>query len=255
VVRVKRFVSLVRRCVEDYEMIREGDVIAVGMSGGKDSVALLTALNQLRHYYPERFELRAISVDLGFGMDYGPLVQYCEGLGVPFFRVETEISQIVFEARQEENPCSLCAKMRKGALIGEALDRGCNKIALGHHRDDAVETMLMSLVFEGRISCFQPVTYMDRRGITQIRPMLYTGEQMARSVVEKYGLPVVKNKCPADGVSKRQEIKELVKELDGRYPGIRDRIFGGMQRLPLKGWAPKPYVRRRNSGEKIYGED
>lgn len=246
---MRRLTGLVRSCVEDYDMIRAGDRIAVGLSGGKDSAALLCALEQLSHYYPEEFTLVGITVDLGSGMDYSPVEEFCNKLGIEFCLVRTEIQEIVFNGRRESNPCSLCAKMRKGALVGAALEHGCNKLALGHHRDDAVETMVMSMVFEGRISCFEPVTRLEGREITQIRPMLYVGEKMTQSVARRYELPVVKNRCPADGSTKRQEIKELIAELDGRYPGLRERIFGSMQRLPIPGWKERGHG-RRTEGEK-----
>lgn len=234
---MRRITGHVRRCIDDYAMIRDGDRIAVGVSGGKDSLVLLCALAALRRYYPRPYELEAVTVDLGFeGADFSSVEALCSGLEIPFTLVKTDISQVVFETREETNPCSLCAKMRKGALIGAALDRGCNKVALGHHYDDAVETMMMSLVFEGRLSCFSPVSYMDRRKITQIRPLLYVHEHMSREAAERNGLTVLKSGCPMDGTSKRQEIKELVASLDEKYPGLKGRIFGAMQRLPLKGW-------------------
>ncbi|MBQ9858384.1 MAG: tRNA 2-thiocytidine biosynthesis protein TtcA, partial [Oscillospiraceae bacterium] len=171
---LNRFTGLVRRCVEDYKMIEDGDRIAVGVSGGKDSVALLNALANLRGYYPKKFELFAVTVSMGFeGMDFTPIREMCDRLEVPFILRETQIKQIIFDERKEKNPCALCAKMRRGVLHDTILEQGINKIALGHHFDDAVETFMMSLFYEGRISCFQPVTYMSRVGVTQIRPMLY----------------------------------------------------------------------------------
>ncbi|MGI5971822.1 MAG: tRNA lysidine(34) synthetase [Oscillospiraceae bacterium] len=233
---MRRLTGLVRRCIDDYGMIEEGESIAAGISGGKDSLAMLCALSELRKYYPKKYELTAISVDLGLGMDFSGIEALCADLGVPLHIERTQISEVVFDIRKEENPCSLCSKMRKGALVGAAKKLGIRKIALGHHRDDAAETMLMSLIFEGRISCFRPVTNLDRQGVFQIRPMLYVGEKMTSLIAQKYSLPVLKNACPNDGVSKRQEIKTLVLELDDRYPGLRDKIFGAMQRYPLAGW-------------------
>lgn len=231
------FSGFLRRCIDDYEMIQDGDRIAVGVSGGKDSLALLAGLHHLQGYYPRRFELEAITLDLGFeGMDFSPLAAYCEELGVPFTLRHTDIKQVVFDERRESNPCSLCAKMRRGSLHDIMKERGLNKIALGHHFDDAVETFLLSLVQEGRISCFRPVTYMSRAMVTQIRPMLYIGEGTVRSLVERYSLPVVENRCPQDGRSRRQDVKELIKTLDALNPGIKTRVFGAMQRLPLEGW-------------------
>ena len=174
---MEQFTGLVRRCVEDYAMIAPGDVIAVGLSGGKDSMALLCALHSLHRYYPKPFELMGVTVDLGFpGMDFSPVADYCRSLGVPYDIIHSDISDVVFRERQEKNPCSLCVKLRKGAFHDRLKELGANKAALGHHMDDAVETFLLSLIYEGRISCFEPVTHMDRSGIVQIRPMLYAEE-------------------------------------------------------------------------------
>ena len=225
-------------------MIQAGDKIAVGVSGGKDSLMLLTALAKLREFYPVPFQLEAVTLDMGHadgrpGMDFSPVADYCRSLGVPYTLKESEIHHVIFDLRREKNPCSMCAKMRRGALHGVLQERGLTKIALGHHYDDAVETFFLSLIFEGRLSCFQPVTYLDRTGITQIRPLLYCGEQLIRHTAQRLDLPVVENPCPADGNTKRQEIKELVYELQGRYPGLKARAFGAMQRLPLPEWGPK----------------
>ena len=234
---LNRFCGVLRRCMDDYGMIDEGDRVAVGVSGGKDSLLLLTALARLARYYPKRYTLAAISCDLGFeGMDFAPVEALCGELGVPFILVPTGIREIVFDVRQESNPCSLCAKMRKGALMNAAREAGCTKVALGHHFDDAVETVFMNLLFEGRLGCFAPVTHLDRSGMTQIRPMLYAGEQRIRQLVEKLALPVVKTTCPMDRTSKRHEIKLLLAELSERYPDIKTKIFGAVQRAPLDGW-------------------
>ena len=233
------FTGVVRRCVDDYGMISPGDRIAVGISGGKDSLVLLAALAYLRRYYPAPFELEGITIDTGFpGMDFSGVEKMCEELGVPYTRVPTDIREIVFDARQEENPCSLCSKMRRGALNTTMKEHGCNKLALGHHFDDVVETYMLSLFYEGRISCFSPVTYLDRADITLIRPLLYVPEYFVRSFAKRHKLPIVHNPCPADGNTKRQEIKELLKNLETTMPGLRERIFGAMQRYPLDGWAP-----------------
>ena len=234
---MQKLLGLMRRCVEDYDMIRAGDTVAVGVSGGKDSMALLTLLSALREFYPAPFEVEAFTIDLGFpGMDYGPVADYCRDLGVPYTLVETQIKTVVFDLRREKNPCSMCAKMRRGALNEAILKKGITKIALGHHRDDAVETFLMSLIYEGRISCFQPVTYLDRTGVTQIRPMLYIPEQSLIHFADRRKLPVVENECPADKTSKRHEIKELIYALCGRYPDLKDRVMGAIQRYPLEAW-------------------
>ena len=246
---MNRILSLVRRCVEDYEMIAPNDRVAVGVSGGKDSLMLLTALAKLREFYPIPFKVEAITLDMGHadgrpGMDFTPVARYCQKLGVPYTLIPSEIHHIIFDVRKEKNPCSMCAKMRRGALHNAMKERGITKIALGHHYDDAVETLFISLIFEGRLSCFQPVTWLDRMGITQIRPMLYCGEQMVRHTAQRLALPVVENPCPANGNTKRQEIKELIYELNGRYPGLKSRAFGAMQRLPLPAWGPVEHRRR-----------
>lgn len=246
---MNKILSLTRRCVEDYDMIHPHDRIAVGVSGGKDSLILLTALARLREFYPVPFTVEAITLDMGAAegrpaMDFSPIADFCRTLGVPYTILSSEIQHIIFDVRREKNPCSMCAKMRRGALHGAMQERGLTKIALGHHYDDAIETFFMSLIFEGRLSCFQPVTYLDRTGITQIRPLLYCGETLIRHTAQRLALPVVENPCPADGNTKRQEIKDLIYELQGRYPGLKARAFGAMQRLPLPEWGPIEHRRR-----------
>ncbi len=246
---MERILSLVRRCVEDYDMIQPGDRVAVGVSGGKDSLVTLAALQRLSTFYPKPFTVEAVTLDMGGtedrpGADFSPLSDYCRSLGVPFTLIPSEISHIIFDLRKERNPCSMCAKMRRGALHNALQERGIRKIALGHHFDDAVETFFLSLFYEGRISCFQPVTDLTRTGIVQIRPLLYCGEGMVRGAARRHGLPVVKNPCPADGYTKRQEVKELVAELEKQYPGLKERVFGSMQRLPLAAWEPLEHRRR-----------
>jgi len=234
---MQRLLSRVRRCVEDFDMIKPGDRIAVGLSAGKDSLALLWSLAQLRRFYPAPFELKAITLDMGFeGMDFSRVIAFCEELNVEYEIIHTDIKQIIFDIRKETNPCSLCAKMRRGGLNDAAIASGCRKVALGHHFDDAVETFMMSLVFEGRLSCFSPVTWLDRKEITVIRPMLYVGEGMMRTAVSELNLPVVQSTCPANGYTKRQEIKELLATLSETYPDLKSKVFGAMCRAPLKGW-------------------
>ena len=223
-------------------MIAPGDKIAVGVSGGKDSLVLLQLLAGLRQYMD--FSLEAITVDMGLGMDYSKVQAYCEHLDVPYTKVDTEISSIIFDYRKEKNPCSMCAKMRRGALNQAILDKGIHKIALGHHYDDAVETFVMSLIYEGRISCFQPVTDLDRMGVIQIRPMLYIHEKTVDNFATRMNLPVVENRCPVDKSTKREEIKRLVYDLCQTYPDLKERIFGAMQRLPLPEWEPQGRYRR-----------
>ena len=235
---MQHILSLVRRCVEDYHMIEEGDTVAVGVSGGKDSVLTLAALAKLRDFYPKKFDVVALTIHSGTpGMDFAPIAALCEELGVPYHLIDVPIYEIVFVHRKEKNPCSLCAKLRRGALSTEMNRLGLSKIALGHHYDDAVETMLMSLFLEGRISCFQPVTYLDRSRVTQIRPLLYVQEREVRGAVRRLGLPVVQNPCPANGSTKREEMKELLLQLDRTYPQLKKKIFGAIQRYPLYGWS------------------
>ena len=235
---MQHLMGLVRRCVDDYQMIEAGDRIAVGVSGGKDSLALLALMAGLQKYYPKPFELAAITIDMGLGMDFGPVEDFCKSLGVPFTCVKTEIGPLIFDVRKEKNPCSMCAKMRRGALNDALKAQGFNKIALGHHYDDAVETFLLSLFYEGRLSCFQPVTYLSRMDVTQIRPMLYIGEKAVESFTRRQNLPVVENRCPADKSTKRQEVKDLLVALQKQYPDLKTKIFGAMQRLLLPDWGP-----------------
>ena len=241
---MQRMMGLVRRCVDDYHMIEEGDKIAVGVSGGKDSLVLLTLLAGLREYFNKPFELEAITIDMGLGMDYSQVEALCGELNVPYTIVKTEIAPIIFDYRKEKNPCSLCAKMRRGALNQAIKERGFNKLALGHHYDDAVETFVMSLLFEGRISCFQPVTNLDRSGIIQIRPMLYIHEKTVDNFARRRSLPVIQNRCPVDKETKREEVKQLIFQLSQTYPDLKERIFGAMQRLPLPEWEPKGRYKR-----------
>jgi len=241
---MRRMLSLMRSCVQDYDMIHPGDKIAVGVSGGKDSVTLLRVLAELKRFYPKPFELIAISLDMGYeGTDFSPIAELCAQLDVPFVLKKTDIKQVVFDIRQESNPCSLCAKLRRGSLNDAAKEQGCSKVALGHHFDDAVETFMMSLLYEGRISCFLPVTYLDRTDITVIRPMLYMTERQVVGFSRRQALPIVPSGCPVDKATKREETKALLKELEQRYPGLRERVFGAMQRYPLQGWEKTPWER------------
>ena len=246
---MQKLMGLVRRCVDDYHMIEAGDKIAVGVSGGKDSLVLLVLLAGLRQYFNKPFQLEAITIDMGLGMDYSGVQALCDKWDVPYTIVKTEIAPIIFDYRKEKNPCSMCAKMRRGALNQAILDKGFNKLALGHHYDDAVETFLMSLLFEGRISCFQPVTDLDRTGITQIRPMLYIHEKTVDNFAVRQNLPVIQNRCPVDKATKREEVKKLIYDLSQTYPDLKERIFGAMQRYPLPAWEPQGrYKRPREQG-------
>ena len=236
---MQRLCGLMRKAVQDYEMLAPGDRVMVGVSGGKDSVALTVGLALLRQYIGFDYEVVAVTLDPQFDhqpMDYTALQALFARYGIPYHIRRTEIGPVVFEYRQEKNPCSLCAKLRRGSLNTALTERGIHKIALGHHYDDAVETLLMNLLFEGRLGCFQPVTYLDRTGITQIRPLLYCQEADIRRMAAKLCLPVVKNTCPMDGHSRRQEVKELIASLEERYPDLKKKLFGAVQRYPLYGW-------------------
>ncbi len=246
---MQKLMGLVRRCMLDYRMVQPGDRIAVGVSGGKDSLVLLEILAALRSYYGVPYSLEAITIDLGLGMDYSGIAAMCERLEVPYTVVKTEIAPIIFDYRREKNPCSMCAKMRRGALNQALLEHGCGKLALGHHYDDAVETFVMNLLFEGRIGCFQPVTQLDRMGVVQIRPMLYVHEKTAANFAERMALPVLANRCPADRETKREEVKKLIYDLSATYPYLKERIFGAMQRCPLPEWAPQGRYNRPKDEE------
>lgn len=246
---MQKLMGLVRRCVDDYDMIRQGDKIAVGVSGGKDSLVLLVLLAGLKQYFDKSYELEAITIDMGLGMDYSGIQALCDRLEVPYTIVKTEIAPIIFDYRKEKNPCSMCSKMRRGALNQAILDKGFNKLALGHHYDDAVETFLMSLIFEGRISCFQPVTNLDRTGVIQIRPMLYLHEKTVDNFAKRMELPVLENRCPVDKHTKREEVKALIFSLSQTYPDLKERIFGAMQRYPLPEWEPHGRYRRPKTQE------
>lgn len=235
--KLQKLLSYIRRAVDDYNMIEEGDKIAVGVSGGKDSLALVMAMKALQRFYPKHFELIAVSVSLGYtGMDFTPVREFCERLGVEYHVVETDIGEIIFGERREKNPCSLCAKMRKGALHDKLEQLGCNKVALGHNRDDVIETLLMALLYEGRIYTFSPVTYLDRKKITSIRPMIYVPEKEIIGFAKAESLPVVKNKCPADGNTKREDMKKRISELKKDFDHLDEKLLGAVQRSFIPGW-------------------
>lgn len=233
----KLLLSYARRAIDDYQMIDEGDKIAVGVSAGKDSLTLLVALAQMRRFYPKKFSLIAITVDMGFeGMDLTPIKKFCEELDVEYHVVPTQISKIIFDVRKEKNPCSLCAKMRRGALHTAAKELGCNKVALGHHFDDVVETFMLNLFYEGRLGCFQPVTYLSRIDLHLIRPLIYMPEKDVRYFASKVTLPVIASPCPADKNTERERMKELLHNLERENKGLRYRIFGAMQRANIDGF-------------------
>lgn len=224
--KLQKLYSYTRKAIDDYEMINEGDKIAIGISGGKDSLTLLYALSGMRRFYPKKYELAAVSVDLGLGIqNMDKIKELCDSLEVPFYIEKTEIGNIVFDIRKEKNPCSLCAKMRKGALNNKALELGCNKIAYAHHKDDIIETMMMSFIYEGRINSFAPVTYLEKTGLYVLRPMMYVSEAEVIGFKNKYQLPVAKNPCPVDGHTKREYIKKLISEINKENPGVKERMF------------------------------
>lgn len=236
-VNARRILSYIRRAADDYGMIKEGDKIAVGVSAGKDSLTLLYGLACLRRFYPARFELAAVTIDCGFGEnDFGAVRTLCDELGVEYHVVRSDIKSVVFDIRREKNPCSLCSKLRHGALNEAALRLGCNKVALGHHLDDSVETFMLNLIYEGRIGTFSPVTYLDRTNLHLIRPLIYMPEREVRNFAAKAALPVIKNECPADKKTKREDVKVLLGDLSKKYKGIKQRIFGAIQRREIDGY-------------------
>lgn len=244
--RLQQVLSYVRKAVDDYHMIADGDKIAVGISGGKDSLTLLYALHGLRRFYPQKFDIHAVTVDLGFGnLDLSRIESICaDELQIPYTIVKTDIADIIFEQKKESNPCSLCAKMRKGALNEAIKKEGCNKVAYAHHKDDVVETMLMSLIYEGRFHTFSPVTYLDRMDLTVIRPLMYMNEADVIGFVNKNQIPVVKSPCPADGYTKREYVKQLLKKLNQENPGVKERMFTAIQDGGMTGWPPPDTSRR-----------
>ncbi|MBQ2774655.1 MAG: tRNA 2-thiocytidine biosynthesis protein TtcA [Clostridia bacterium] len=236
---MQKLLSLVRSGCEHYNMIEEGDKIAVGLSGGKDSVALLVSLSELRRFYPNSFSLTAITLDPRFNgkdTDYSELEELCNRLSIPYIIKRTQLGDVIFNIREEKNPCSLCAKMRRGALHDAAKEAGCNKIALGHHMDDAAETFMMNLLNGGNIGSFRPVTYLSRKDIHMIRPMIFVREKDAARVVRKLNLPTVKSNCPADGNTERQQIKEFIASLESKYGDLPPKILGAMQRGSISGY-------------------
>lgn len=236
---MRRILSHTRAAIDDYNMIKDGDRIAVGVSGGKDSLMLLKSLCELRRFYSAKFQVVAITLDMRFGNkdgDFSEIQQMCNDYGVEYIIKPTDLYEIIFNIRKEPNPCSLCARMRRGILHEAAKEAGCNKIALGHHLDDAAETFLMNLLVESRIGCFAPVTYLSRRDLTMIRPLIYVREREVTAAAERLCLPVVKSGCPANENTKREEIKKLIDELSSRYGDVPERIIGAMQRGGIDRW-------------------
>ena len=241
---MRRMLSYVRRAVDDYEMIEEGDRIAVGISGGKDSLCLLETLAEMRRFYPKHYDIVAITVDMGFdGSDYSEIEEFCRRINVKYVIERTDIAKIVFDIRKEPNPCSLCAKLRRGSLHSAAQAENCNKVALGHHFDDAVETFMMNMFFEGRLGCFSPKSYLSNRRLGLIRPLLYATEKDVQYFTNRRKLPVVKSLCPEDHATEREKMKKLLAELERKNKGLRHRIFNAMCKGEIDGFKiiePKP---------------
>ncbi|MBQ9744776.1 MAG: tRNA 2-thiocytidine(32) synthetase TtcA [Clostridia bacterium] len=234
---IQRILSHVRKAVEEYSMIEDGDKIAVGISGGKDSLTLLCALAHLRIFLKKDFTIVAVTIDMGFdGADFSAIAELCRELEVEYKVISTQIYEIIFNVRKEKNPCSLCARMRRGALHDASKELGCNKIALGHHFDDVAETFMLNLFFEGRIGAFSPVTYLSRKDLTLIRPLIYTREKEIKSFTNKELLPVTKSPCPADGHTERARMKDYLAIFDKEHPGLYNRIVGAIQRGEIDGF-------------------
>lgn len=235
--KLQQVLSLTRKAIDDYHMIEEGDRIAVGISGGKDSLTLLYALHGLMRFYPKHFEIHAVTVDLGFqNLDLSGIEKMCKELDVPYTIVKTDIGSIIFEDRKESNPCALCAKMRKGALNEAIKKAGCNKVAYAHHKDDVIETMMLSLIYEGRFHTFSPVTYLDRMDLTVIRPLIYMNEVDVIGFINKHQIPVVKSPCPADGHTKREYAHELLRDINLNAPGVKERMFTAIRTAHIDRW-------------------
>ena len=236
---MKKLLSLTRAAVDKYNMIEAGDKIAVGVSGGKDSLALLYALAKLRDFYPKPFSLVAITLDYqfnGVAEDYTAIEALCKKLQVEYIVRRTNLWEVIFETRKEKNPCSLCAKMRRGLLHDTAVANGCNKVALGHHLDDAAETFLMNLLNGGKIGCFSPVSYLSNKKLYLIRPLIFAYEKDIAAAARRANFPVVKSRCSMDKVSNRQNMKELLKSLEKDYPAVRKKIVGALERSHIDNW-------------------
>ena len=246
--KVQKLLSLIRQSCERYEMIEEGDKIAVGVSGGKDSLTLLYGLKELSRFYPKHFTVTAICVDLGYAnTDFTGIEAYCEKLGVELTIIHTQIGKIVMEERKEHNPCSLCAKLRKGALPDEVVRQGCNVIAYAHHKDDFVETMLMSMIYQGQFYAFPPVTWFEDKGIRVIRPLMYVEEGQVRGFIRRQEIRILKSPCPVDGTTRRAYVKDLLMKLDRETPGAKERMFHAIVTGNIYDWVdPKITDTRKN---------
>ena len=228
---MQRILSHMRKAIEDYKMIEKNDKIAICLSGGKDSITMLHAFKALQRFYPKKFDIIAISINPGFEFfDTSLLQEMCDKLEIPLFIENSHAQEIVFDIRKEKNPCSLCANLRRGVINSIAVREGCNKIALGHNEDDVLETFLLNLFYTGSIGTFSPVSYMDRTGITLIRPLIYTPEKETRRFVKKNNLKVMPKVCPMDGTSKREDMKQMIFSLQKEIPMIRANLFGAIKR-------------------------
>ena len=249
---MQKMLGYMRKAIQEFDLIQNGDKIAVGVSGGKDSMVLLRGLYLLQKFIGIEYELTAITLDPGFGGvigDYSPVEGLCREMGIPYILKRTQIGEIVFDVRKETSPCSLCARMRRGALHDAAIEAGCGKIALGHHYDDAVETFMMNLFNEGRIGCFSPKSYLSRKDLWMIRPMVFAPEKEVRKAANKNELPIVKSKCPVDGNPSRQDMKEFLSRLDKENDGLKFRIFGAMRRAGIDGWGGQTFAGSPNTAE------
>jgi len=236
---MQKLIGHVRAAIDRYNMIEKGDRIAVGVSGGKDSLFLLASLAELSKYYPNNFEVVAITADPCFGgveTDFSKVEKICEDLKVPYIIKRTNLGPIIFEERKEDSPCSLCARMRRGILHNLCIEHNCNKLALGHHHDDAVQTFMMNLLYGGKIGCFAPKTYLSRKDITAIRPLIFCKENDIKRAVAREKLPIVKSECPVDGITSRKDTAELLKTLGKDFSDINNKILGAMQRAGIDGW-------------------
>ena len=234
---MQRMLSYIRKAIDDYNMIENGDKIAVGLSGGKDSITLLMGLKALQRFYPKKFDLIAISVNPGFEFFNSEFLKAtCKKIGVDYIEEKSNIKEIVFDIRKEKNPCSLCANLRRGILNSTAIREGCNKIALGHNEDDVLETFFLNLLYGGNINTFPPKSYMDRSKITLIRPLIYAPEKSIKTFIKKNNIEVMPKCCPMDGASKREDMKNLIWEFQKEIPNVKANIYGAIQRSNIKGW-------------------
>lgn len=234
---MQKILSSLRKAIEEFNMIDEGDKIAVALSGGKDSITLILALKNLQIFYPKKFDIIAVSVNPGFiKFDTDFLQGFCNNIEVPLFIENSNAKEIVFDIRKEKNPCSLCANLRRGVLNSVAIEQGCNKIALGHNLDDALETFLLNTLYTGNISTFAPIAYMDRSKITLIRPLIFTYEKDIKAFIKRNNIDIMEKCCPYDGISKREDMKALLNSLRKDIPKVKENLFGAILRSDIKGW-------------------